>query len=708
MQKKGFIAVLSAIVLMIIASVSLVFAVGSKVSAIKTNGGGEFVLNNANDFVIDNDVTYEKYTVRGFSEDTISFLENRLENYPDTEIKVEMNIKDSYVNRDYSWSAITEINPMNHWLPYYYLWDEYNENLIRRVTGSITSIKMGSSSVDTIADDAFYLGFENVQVLQLPRCIRTIGANAFRDCRNLTTINVIRTSLTSSERNIGSYAFAGCGFTALPTSLFSDVDSYVTISDHAFAECYDMVTVNLNSNVESIGDYAFANCTGLMTVTIDGTPTIGEHIFDGCGYLTAINVTSAELYNHENLAEYKAQGILHYMQAVTINDGSNTTVEYVEYGDTITQPDDPVRTGYEFKGWYADAEYTQEFDFNAPIISDTEIYAKMIKKTYTVTFDTLGGNLIDPQTVTYGDYAIEPPAPEKANATFINWYSDSDYLYRFKFTDREITADTIIYAKWQYMLIVNYQDGVTANRSIDVIHGQTVKNYNFNVNPTREDYIFDGWYVDPDCQTPYDMDEVITHNITIYAKWNEAPTYTVTFIINDMESSQLVKQGKTVTLPDVPVTPGLTFIGWYTDNGNGVKFEATDLITSDLTLKAVWGVNRFTVVFVDNGNEINRQYVSVNGKVIKPSNPTQDGYVFIGWYTNEALDVAYNFDDTVTDNLTLYAKWVEDVPVEDEPQTKVNGNNNLSIAAIAGGVGAAVVCASGIILTIVLKKRRKL
>ena len=68
MQKKGFIAVLSAIVLMIIASVSLVFAVGSKVSAIKTNGGGEFVLNNANDFVIDNDVTYEKYTVRGFSD----------------------------------------------------------------------------------------------------------------------------------------------------------------------------------------------------------------------------------------------------------------------------------------------------------------------------------------------------------------------------------------------------------------------------------------------------------------------------------------------------------------------------------------------------------------------------------------------------------------------------------------------------------------
>lgn len=694
MQKKKLLTILGVMLAVVVASLSLVFAVGSKVSAVQ-DMGSYIRLHDAGDFVIES--TVDGCDVTGFSGNVFDRL--CYHEYND----VRLYVLDSYGPGD----VITKINPRNHWLPDYNIWDESSLHLIRQATRGITTINMSSSSVHTIVDDAFYYGFDNVQRLYLPRSIKTIGANAFRNCYELSSVSLSGPSADlPNQRSIGSNAFAGCGFTKLPNTLFNGVPTI--LGDHAFAECDKMDTVDLNSNVESIGDYAFANCTVLKTVTIDGNPTIGEHIFDGCGYLTAINVTSAELYNHENLAEYKAQGILHYTQAVTINDGSNTTVEYVEYGDTITQPDDPVRTGYEFKGWYADAEYTQEFDFNAPIISDTEIYAKMIKKTYTVTFDTLGGNLIDPQTVTYGGYAIEPPAPEKANATFINWYSDSDYLYRFRFTNNEITADTIIYAKWQYMLIVNYQDGVTANQSIDVIHGRTVKNYNFNVNPTREDYIFDGWYVDPDCQIPYDMDEVITHNITIYAKWNEAPTYTVTFIINDTESSQLIKQGKTVTLPDVPVTPGLTFIGWYTDNGNGVKFEATDPITSDLTLKAVWGVNRFTVVFVDNGNEINRQYVSVNGKVIKPSNPTQDGYVFIGWYTNEALDVAYNFDDTVTDNLTLYAKWVEDVPVEDEPQTKVNGNNNLSIAAIAGGVGASFVCAGGIILTIVLKKRRKL
>ena len=51
----------------------------------------------------------------------------------------------------------------------------------------------------------------------------------------------------------------------------------------------------------------------------------------------------------------------------------------LEIGDQLMLLKTPVREGYEFAGWYADENYTIEYDFNAAITEDTTIYAKMIK-----------------------------------------------------------------------------------------------------------------------------------------------------------------------------------------------------------------------------------------------------------------------------------------------------------------------------------------
>ena len=51
----------------------------------------------------------------------------------------------------------------------------------------------------------------------------------------------------------------------------------------------------------------------------------------------------------------------------------------LEVGDTLLMLKEPMREGYEFLGWYADQEFTQEYDFNKPITKDTTIYAKMQK-----------------------------------------------------------------------------------------------------------------------------------------------------------------------------------------------------------------------------------------------------------------------------------------------------------------------------------------
>ena len=68
----------------------------------------------------------------------------------------------------------------------------------------------------------------------------------------------------------------------------------------------------------------------------------------------------------------------------------------------------------------------------------------------------------------------------------------------------------------------------------------------------------------------------------------------------------------------------------------------------------------YTVTFNTNGgNSIDSQTVSEGGKASDPGKPVRDGYKFIGWYRDEELTETYNFSDSVTSNITIYAKWNE-------------------------------------------------
>ncbi|RAW15973.1 hypothetical protein DC345_10770 [Paenibacillus taichungensis] len=66
-----------------------------------------------------------------------------------------------------------------------------------------------------------------------------------------------------------------------------------------------------------------------------------------------------------------------------------------------------------------------------------------------------------------------------------------------------------------------------------------------------------------------------------------------------------------------------------------------------------------TINFNSNGgSEVTEQTVSYGNKVIVPSDPTKAGYTFAGWYIDSALSQVFNFNNTtVTNDLTLYAKW---------------------------------------------------
>jgi len=140
----------------------------------------------------------------------------------------------------------------------------------------------------------------------------------------------------------------------------------------------------------------------------------------------------------------------------------------------------------------------------------------------------------------------------------------------------------------------------------------------------------------------------------------EEVKYTVTFNTNggnEISPIQVTK-GSKLTLPANPTKEGYSFVGWYTDEDLTIPFNNQAPINSNLTLYAKWDSISYTVHFETNGgSEIADVTVKHGNKLTRPTEPTKEGYDFVGWYTDEQLKNEYDFNTSITSNLTLYAKW---------------------------------------------------
>ena len=67
---------------------------------------------------------------------------------------------------------------------------------------------------------------------------------------------------------------------------------------------------------------------------------------------------------------------------------------------------------------------------------------------------------------------------------------------------------------------------------------------------------------------------------------------------------------------------------------------------------------------------------NANGTITVPTNPTRSGYTFGGWYTDTALTNPWNFNDKVTNALTLYARWI---PVSSTATTTGKSGQTISL-----------------------------
>lgn len=145
--------------------------------------------------------------------------------------------------------------------------------------------------------------------------------------------------------------------------------------------------------------------------------------------------------------------------------------------------------------------------------------------------------------------------------------------------------------------------------------------------------------------------------------------HTITFNANGGSGSMDAQEGyegaNTTLNPCTFTAPtGKAFAGWNTAaNGNGTAYtdQSVIVLTENTTLYAQWA-QAYTVTYNNNGHGTAPDAVTVgSGAVLtEPVAPSESGWVFGGWYTEQTCENAWDFATmTVTQDLTLYAKWTE-------------------------------------------------
>ncbi|MDE5592384.1 MAG: InlB B-repeat-containing protein, partial [Clostridiales bacterium] len=178
------------------------------------------------------------------------------------------------------------------------------------------------------------------------------------------------------------------------------------------------------------------------------------------------------------------------------------------------------------------------------------------------------------------------------------------------------------------------------------------------------------WCTDSACNDAATFPLTVTGNVTLYAKYGEgeATEYTIGWYDEDGNSLavQTLKSGATPTYSygkQDTAEWDYTFEGWSTTAG-GTVLQQLPKVSADAQYYAIVSKvkQKYTVTLdAGAGSSVPSLQKEYGETVAQPTAPTPpSGKRFVGWYTDSACNDAATFPLTVTDNVTLYAKY-EDI-----------------------------------------------
>ena len=179
-------------------------------------------------------------------------------------------------------------------------------------------------------------------------------------------------------------------------------------------------------------------------------------------------------------------------------------------------------------------------------------------------------------------------------------------------------------------------------------------------DPVRKKYRFGGWYTDNTYTAEYDFATEVTANATLYAKWIlEVATITYNSKNGSLLIPQEVTVGEKTTAPSPPTRNGYIFDRWCIDYECTIEFSFDTAITENITLYAAWKRTCNVIFNTAGGSAVATQAVIIGALAVYPITPKKENYTFAYWCTDKALTERYDFSAPVTDNITLYACYVQ-------------------------------------------------
>ena len=422
----------------------------------------------------------------------------------------------------------------------------------------------------------------------------------------------------------------------------------------------------------------------------------------------------ATLYAQWNAVEKdNSIDVLYVANGGTFFDGSDA-LQGVTDGDGVArQPLAPTREGYTFAGWTYDRDGNDPVDFSKPLVGGGDhatLFAQWNMVVEDNSIDVLyvanGGTFFDGnetlQGVTDGDgVARQPLAPTREGYTFAGWTYDSKGKAPVDFSKPvQGGGDHVtFYAQWtkdkgtdeNVKDVLYFANGGTFFDGNETLQGVTDGDgvARQPLAPTREGYTFAGWTYDSEGTDPVDFSKPLVgggDHATLFAQWTEDKGADVdenknvkdvlyfanggVFFDGNVTLQGVTDSDGVARQPLAPTREGYTFAGWTYDS------EGTDPVDfskpvqgggDHVTFYAQWTKNETPAVQTHKVNfyvDGSTTTVEVeDGKTVaQPTDPSVDGFNFVGWSSSKESFKKFDFSTPITEDTTVYAFFTAKTP----------------------------------------------
>ena len=481
-------------------------------------------------------------------------------------------------------------------------------------------------------------------------------------------------------------------------NLASDVTLYAEWSPAQYKITYDLGLGSTYATMPAYSDTYTVDSPVVLPIPVWTGHTFKSWDLNGTNITTTAgllgDITVKAIWNEDVFK------ITYKLNNGTLPDEDYATTHY--YGVSESLPT-PKRSGYDFKGWYMDENFTTATykTVDATVSEDVTFYARWTLNTYTIYYN-LGsaknnGGTFDKESQTFNvNEDVELNVPTWEGHTFKGWVTeDNEVITKISkgtYKDMKLTA------AWNTdSSTISYEtNGGTINDDNVNYRHLLGDSEGLPYNVTKPGYVFKGWYDNAellgDVYTQTKKSE--SKDMKFYAKWNGA-VYSYTFKldggtlakdsnINDEffdETNNTIKEtfGETIKLPKVYKSGCNASSEWKITTAGyedvtvkeGSKVDYPD----DITLEPIWTGGTHKVFFDADGGSFKSGYEELATendryyKSVKYSIDTdlqyygtlpvveKDGYTFLGWATKDKEFVVETDEVKLATDTVLYAQY---------------------------------------------------